>query len=65
MKTYDLQYFEPSPESHPITRPEVLEKEDGSFELFNGFKNPEPGWEQWALPQGCVLRICTRSCRPY
>lgn len=53
MKPYILHYFSPAPESHPRTRPEVIVKEDGTLDLVNGFRNPEPGWEKWSLPLGC------------
>jgi len=53
MKTYLLQYFEPAPESYVITHSEVTGGIGKKKAYFVGSKNPEPGWEQWALPLGC------------
>lgn len=53
MKPYLLQYFTPSPQSEPRTRPDVIQKPDGTLDLVDSHWNKEYGWERYALPLGC------------
>ena len=45
MKSYLLQYFKPSPQSDPRTRPDVIRRPGGKLlDLINGGANKERGW---------------------
>ena len=41
MKPYLLQYFTPSPQSEPRTRPDVIQKPDGTLDLVDSHWNKE------------------------